>query len=130
MKSKSEEVKLLDLIHNIRNSHPDMEWLFLKGQCYNLWRIVRTIFPSAECWYSQLEGHVYIKFEGKFYDIRGLHLKVPHDLILLNHKHGDRPHRWGKRDSRRLKETSILIDVKVMDDSSGITHDKSEPDKT
>jgi len=94
--------QVVRLIDAIRNTHPDMEDLFLRGQCYNLFRILRSIYPQAVAWYSMREGHVYVEIDGYYYDIRGYHLTVPDDLETLDHQRGDRPHRWGNRDSRRL----------------------------
>jgi len=85
------------LLHELRNTHPQMQNLFLEGKCYNLWLIVRTVFPDAQCWYSKVQGHVYIKYNKKFYDIRGKRLKwsLPDDLQPLDHREWHQPHRWG-----------------------------------
>ena len=78
---------------------PDYE-RWQTGRCYHPWKVVRTVFPEAECHYSRLEGHVYIRFEGKFYDIRGRAFRTPRDLSPLIHNEGHRPHRWGRRNSQ------------------------------
>lgn len=98
-----DERKLIQFLDMLRTAHPDMQWLFMQGQCYNLWRIVRTVFPEAKCLYSMNEGHVYIEYRGKLYDIRGKHVRGPWDLEPLDHQRGDKPHRWGGRDQRRLQ---------------------------
>lgn len=86
----------------LRASHPDMVALFTRGRCYSLFLIMRRVWPQAEAYYSEEEGHVYVKISGAFFDIRGRHFSVPKDLVRLNHRGRDKPHRWGKRDSRRL----------------------------
>jgi len=101
---REDERRLLHLLAALREAHPDMQSLFLEGQCYNLWRIVRTVFPEAGCLYSMAEGHVYIGYQGKVYDIRGKHVRAPLDLQPFDHRCRDKPHRWGARDQRRLEQ--------------------------
>jgi hypothetical protein len=48
------------------------------------------------------EHGYYTKINNYFYDINGVHLKVPDNIELLDHHCGDKPHRWGKRDKRKL----------------------------
>lgn len=92
-------IRFLDAL---RASHQDMETVFTQGQCYNLFLLMRTVWPEAKAFYSMAEGHVYVEVGGAFFDIRGRHFSPPKDLAQLNHQRGDRPHRWGKRDPRRL----------------------------
>ncbi|TNE43414.1 MAG: hypothetical protein EP341_11370 [Sphingomonadales bacterium] len=89
-------------LSTLRDAHPDMVDLFTKGQCYSLFLIMRTIWPSAEALHSQSECHVYVMIDGMIYDIRGKHLKPPADLAPINYSRGDKPHRWGPRDKRRF----------------------------
>ena len=89
-------------ISALRDAHQDMEVLFLEGQCYALFRILRQVWPSAECWYDTSEGHVYTKIGRCYYDIRGRHTRVGSSCKLLDYKSGVPPHRWGARDKRRL----------------------------
>lgn len=94
--------KVVALITTIRNSHPDMEELYLFGQCYNFFLILRSQFPEAIPYYDTMEGHVYTKIGKYWYDIRGVHYRVSDYCQELEHRRGDKPHRWGKRDRRRL----------------------------
>lgn len=93
---------VVKVIAAIRTSHPDMQDLYHKGRCYNFYKILKAIYPTAEPYYSSMEGHVYIKIYFYFYDIRGVHLKPPADLEYLDHDRPDHPNRWGDRDQRRL----------------------------
>ena len=93
--------KVERVIALIRNSHPDIEDLYMYGQCYNFARILREAFSGIIC-YSVSEGHVYTYINGHYYDIRGKILIIPEDIKPLDHRHGDRPHRWGPRDKRYL----------------------------
>ncbi|WP_444358949.1 hypothetical protein [Phyllobacterium chamaecytisi] len=74
----------------------------MEGQCYNFFKILRSVWPQAECWYDQMDGHVYTLIDGKWYDIRGQHLKVSQHCSPLNHQQQDKPNRWGARDLRYL----------------------------
>lgn len=95
---------LLRTIDAIRSSHPDMERLFMEGCCYAFHLILRAQRPAAEAWYSRIEGHVYTRLDGRFYDIRGARLTVPDDTAPLDHRLSDKPHRWRLRDTRRFAE--------------------------
>lgn len=98
--------ELLRFITAIREAHPDNQKLYMEGQCYNFALIIRTIRPEAVIHYSHLEGHVYTEVNGRLYDIRGA-LPLPAErytnIPVLDHRCGDKPHRWGRRDKRTLK---------------------------
>ena len=87
----------------LRDTHPDMVDVFTKGRCYSLFELMRTVWPQARAHYSAIECHVYVDIDGSIFDIRGRHFKPPADLDLLDHRRGDKPHRWGKRDARRIE---------------------------
>lgn len=99
---REERRKLLRLITSIRDSHQDMEKLYLYGQCYNFASILRSQFPGGDYWYAYIEGHMYYHFKGRWYDIRGEHLKCPKSSTIYNFKDGDPAYRWGRRDKRKL----------------------------
>ena len=88
----------------LRDGWPDMIGLFMSGQCLTLHRMLRAIWPDAKAMYSRVEGHVYTLIRGRFYDIRGRHLKLPPDIAPLDWSEGDPPHRWVARDTRRLSD--------------------------
>ena len=89
------------VITAIRESHPDIEELYMNGQCYNFHLILRSICPTAEAWYDWIEGHIYTKIENIWYDIRGKHYRVSCYCLPLDYS--TKPHRWGRRDRRRLQ---------------------------
>ena len=99
------------LIALIRNSHRDMEDLYMYGQCYNFGKILREVFSGVIC-FSRSEGHVYTYIDGHYYDIRGKALTVPDDTVTLDHRDGDRPHRSGPRDSRYLYDECRMITIR------------------
>lgn len=67
----SEHNKILNIISKIRESHSLIPFIFTKGSCYNFYLILKSIYPEAECYYNQAEGHVITKINDKFYDITG-----------------------------------------------------------
>jgi hypothetical protein len=97
--------ELLGLITAIRVSHHDMARLYSQGQCYNFALIIKSVRPKAVIHYAYAEGHVYTEVGGRLYDINGVKPKPAHEypaIPYLEHRRGDKPHRWGRRDKRRL----------------------------
>lgn len=91
-------------ISTLRDTHPQMTELFMHGQCYSLFLILRLPWPQAKALYSPKAGHVYVEIDGAIYDIRGRQHILPDDLGPLDHRgRGYRPHRWPRSDRRRLR---------------------------
>ncbi|AFU63789.1 hypothetical protein [Salmonella phage SSE121] len=91
------ENNITSLIRKIRDIFPpqvDASWVGKNGKCYQVALVLKHIFPQAEIHYSDIEGHVYTLIDGVYYDIDGMHLKVPEDTCLLDHRRGHKPHRW------------------------------------
>ena len=95
-------IDIENVISTIRDSHPDMEELYLNGQCYNFFRILKSIFPESVAWYDYVEGHVYTKIGDFWYDIRGKHYRVSESCEPMDYQEL-KPHRWGRMDRRRLQ---------------------------
>ena len=55
----------------LKDSHPDMELIYTRGGCYQLYLILRVMWPQAIPWYDYHEGHVYTEINGCYYDING-----------------------------------------------------------
>lgn len=90
------------LMAALRGGWKYAEQLYMQGQCMTIYQALRAIWPDAIAWYSALEGHVYTEIDGKFYDIRGKHSKLPDGAAKLDFRSGDRAHRWARRDDRTL----------------------------
>ena len=89
---------ILNFLSALRDTDPvGMVEIYTKGKCYHIFLILKTIFPQAECWYSRGQGHIYTKINSNFYDIKGIHYKLPKDIEKLCHKVGHRPHRRSKK---------------------------------
>lgn len=67
-----------NLLQAIRHAVPCWEYVFKHGGCYGLYLIIKSVYPEAECWYDQIEGHVYTKVGGEFWDIDGQHEPKEH----------------------------------------------------
>ena len=78
----------------LRGSHEHMTGVFLRGSCYELATILRTLYPDAEPW--KLDGHVYVRIDGRFYDIRGRRHLTPEqqNRAVARFERTDPPHRW------------------------------------
>lgn len=63
------EIRILSFIKEIRESHPEMENIFLFGSCMNFWCILKNVWPESERWYNH--GHIITKIGSRFYDITG-----------------------------------------------------------
>ena len=104
----SDEVS--SFISKLRDIFPpqvDSVWIGKNGKCYQVALLLKHAYPSAEIYYSATEGHVYTKIDERWYDIEGIHVKVPEDVCLLDHKNGHPPHRWHK--SFWIHDNSLFI---------------------
>lgn len=61
--------RILNTISAIRDSHSQMENIFLQGSCLNLFCILRTIYPQAQPWFNI--DHIITEIDGRYYDITG-----------------------------------------------------------
>jgi len=73
--------KILNIIAAIRESHPEMVNIFSFGGCYNLFSILRLIFPEAVAWTNA--DHVITQIGNKFYDITGVVKKTSNHFPLV-----------------------------------------------
>lgn len=83
-------------ISALRDSHPAMVDIFKNGSCYQLFLIIRTVYPNAAAWHDPVAGHVYVEVNGQFYDIDGRVYQLPPRAHKFTRetwpKHA--PHRW------------------------------------
>lgn len=106
----------------LRDSHPDMEHIYTQGGCFELFLIMRTIWPQARCYYAFNPGHVYIEIDGLFYDIRGKYVRPPNgavDFAKTEPHIMAGAHRWSKRSFKsvgRLMTARELLGIPEQED--------------
>lgn len=74
---------VLAFLSELRYSVPDAEKVFRYGNCFKLWRLLRTVWPEAVAYYDGVEGHVYVRIGENYYDIRGKRLRGEAGLYRL-----------------------------------------------
>lgn len=79
----TKHLRILNIIYNLKMSHPTMIDIFTKGSCVNFFFILRSIFPEAEAYYDG--EHVITKIDDYYYDITGKVLPKQH-IPLRNKK--------------------------------------------
>lgn len=84
---------ILKFIAAVRNSLHDSIKHYTQGNCYGFAKLLRHQFPEAVIWYDRVEGHVYTRIGSHWFDIRGIHYGRG-DKRPLDHREGQRPHRW------------------------------------
>jgi len=62
-------LKILAFITELRDSYPGAERVYLCGSCFRLFRVLRVLWPEAECWYDG--NHAITRIGGHWYDITG-----------------------------------------------------------
>lgn len=61
-----------NLFRAIRRLRPRMVEQYTEGDCYQLGLAMTALFPAAQLWYDQIDGHVVVEIGGGLYDITGL----------------------------------------------------------
>lgn len=117
----------LAFLTRLREAHPDFEHIFQNGCCYELARIMRTIWPQARALYDG--DHVFVEIDGSFYDIRGQHENPPDNLAPVDLE--KRPWEWKKSAPRIHGNREALERVNAMvaaalREAADIAHDYGE----
>lgn len=114
------------LIDAIRNTHDTMQDDFMYGCCFELFKILRVVWPQAKPWYVYVEGHIYTEIDGKFYDIRGMHHKIGPMAVPLERGKDFKPHlfhnafRWHRSFNRDRREVLEYRPELRLVDGAGI----------
>ena len=72
----------LSIVNAMRENIKDADIQFTQGRCYQLYAMLKELFPQAVAWYEG--NHVYTEINGEYYDINGVYLEIPHDAYLLS----------------------------------------------
>ena len=119
--------KLSKFLSELRKTNPEViSHFYLHGSCLQLYRIVKTVIPEVECWHEPIldyKGdvygtfHIWIKYQGKFYDILGQLTSKRKNTIHKGYGCNLRPfpydpnkhYSWGNSNrSERLKGITII----------------------
>ncbi|MDC3414288.1 hypothetical protein [Terrihalobacillus insolitus] len=65
------KIKPIDFISVLKKSDVYIEQIYLNGGCYQFYKILRTMFPSAKPYINANKNHVVTMIDGYFYDITG-----------------------------------------------------------
>lgn len=81
----------IEIIAAIRTGIVNAEHRFSNGGCFQLYRVLKELFPLAEAWYDPIAGHVYTRIDDCYYDIDGTHERGDKwhklaDDVMLNAK--------------------------------------------
>lgn len=60
-----------DFLKELRESADIQYKIFTEGSCFRLYRILKTVYPEAKPYWSDLENHCITEINGRFYDIGG-----------------------------------------------------------
>ena len=71
------------MIRHLRNTRDDFGYIFTHGGCYQLYLMIKAIYPEAEAYYSHSEGHVYTWLGEFFVDITG-EILPPNDVVKMD----------------------------------------------
>lgn len=58
----------LFLINEINLSFSGADYIYKNGSCYQLFKILESVFPDAKPFYSDEDDHVVTKINGKYYN--------------------------------------------------------------
>lgn len=67
----------LEVVEALRDNIKNSEKMFTNGKCFQLYCVLKQLFPCAEAWYDGIIAHVYTKIGSKWYDINGEHASIP-----------------------------------------------------
>ena len=112
---RAEHRRIVNTLTALRNAHEHMTGVFLHGSCYELFQILHALYPEAEPW--KLNGHVYTRIRGRFYDIRGQRELSETEIAEATPKfeRRDPPHRWRDqaRERRMGFRTRTVVAIQI-----------------
>jgi hypothetical protein len=95
-------MNILTFIDALRNSDEYIEHIYLEGGCYQFHLVLKSLIPDCEPFLTVDKNHVVTRYNGKYYDIRGI---VSGDFIPLTDLDIDIVKKWSFRDNNLIKIT-------------------------
>ena len=85
--------KIERLLKAMRDSSDTIYSVYTEGSCYQLYKVLKTLYPKAKPYWSDKHNHAITKIKGEFYDIGGKLEKtmIPelgYYKIPKKHRHG------------------------------------------
>lgn len=62
---------IVEFLKELRESADIQFKIFTQGSCFRLYRILKTIYPKAVAYWSDIDNHCITRIEDKYYDIGG-----------------------------------------------------------
>ena len=77
----TDKEKILSFLKALRESDFYIPYIYTCGGCYQLYKVLKTIFPTAQPYLGVYCAHVITEIDGVFYDISG-ELKISDEEFL------------------------------------------------
>lgn len=92
------------IIGLIRDSFKEANYVYTNGSCFELYKILKSIFPSAVAWSNH--DHVYTEINEIFYDINGRRELGSEGLYKMSDepRQFEKAHNWKYRSTWRLTD--------------------------
>lgn len=71
----------LEFIEALRKTDKHIEHIYMNGGCYQFYKVLKKIYPSAEPYINEEKNHIATKIGDSFYDITGHARGLFHPLI-------------------------------------------------
>lgn len=111
-------------LYALRRAFPSLICsIYLNGSCFELYRLLKLVWPEAVCYYSHLEGHVYTQIGRKFYDIRGAYSQLNRDAYIALPEIIDNAKTWANQNTVGFFIDRMFKDFDLGEDDQ---HDPGE----
>lgn len=62
---------ILSFLYELKNAYTENPNIYMQGSCFRLFKMLKTIWPDSNPYYSQVDGHWITEINNRFYDING-----------------------------------------------------------
>ena len=114
--------KIEKFLKALRDSDFFIEHIYMNGGCYQLYKVIKSVFPDAEPYFSKELVHIAAMVDGKLYDIRGpIDEKTVGGFVLMTPEQCQEAESWSFAENNDLYygecpvcEEPIRIDRKKL----------------
>lgn len=102
--------QIFRLITEIRESHSEMTNIFTLGSCFNMFKILRVLYPESVAWNDL--NHIITEIDGRFYDITGEVKRLRHVPMakIYSKRRGSRAISWMAKNEFDIVSSKKLIE--------------------